>query len=194
MSANTPRYVTCHCEYCNGGIEFDANDLKGVKTTTVECPHCHMETIIFVPKTQSARPAQTIPDVATAPPTISPTQDGFSILTIGDIGITRNKVITPNGTGSLADSQWILSDMSRTESKIPTTAVILAIVFAIFCLIGLLFLLMRETTTTGYAEVSVHSGNLYHKVQIPIKSKGDVDRIRELVTKAQSLAAQARAA
>jgi hypothetical protein len=52
---------------------------------------------------------------------------------------------------------------------------------------------MRETTTTGYAEVSVHSGNLYHKVQIPIKSKAEVDRIRELVNKAQSLAALARA-
>jgi hypothetical protein len=119
-------------------------------------------------------------------------QENYSILSIGDIGITKDKVITPNGIGSLADSQWIFSDMSRTESKIPTTAIILAIVFALLCLIGLLFLLMRETIITGYAEVSVHSGNLYHKIQIPVKSKGDVDRIRELVNKAQSLAAQAR--
>jgi hypothetical protein len=122
-----------------------------------------------------------------------PSLETFSNLTIGDIAITSDKVITPNGIGTLADSQWIFSDLSRTESKIPPVAVILAIVFALLCLIGLLFLLMKETTTTGYAEVSVHSGNLYHKVQIPVKSKADVDRIRELVNKAQSLAAQARA-
>jgi hypothetical protein len=130
----------------------------------------------------------------TTPPPLKPQPQGnSSILTIGDIAITSEKVITPNGTGSLADSQWIFSDMSRTESRMPAIAVILAIVFALLCLIGLLFLLMRETTTTGYAEVSMHSGNLYHKVQIPISSKADVDRVRELVNKAQSLAAQARA-
>ncbi len=126
------------------------------------------------------------------PPPSPPPQSSVSILTIGDIAITSEKVITPNGTGNLADSQWIFSDMSRTETRMPAIAIILAIVFALLCLIGLLFLLMKETTTTGYAEVSVHSGNLYHKVQIPVQSKTDVDRIRELVNKAQLLAAQAR--
>jgi HNH endonuclease/RuvB AAA lid domain len=44
-----PHYVTVACEHCDGGIEFDANQLDGDKTRIVECPHCHLETIVFVP-------------------------------------------------------------------------------------------------------------------------------------------------
>ena len=40
------------------------------------------------------------------------------VLSIGDIGITKHWVVTPNGTAPLAGSQWIARDMSRTESKI----------------------------------------------------------------------------
>jgi hypothetical protein len=47
QSAN---YVTCPCQHCAGGIEFDASDFEKGETRTVECPHCHMETIIFVPE------------------------------------------------------------------------------------------------------------------------------------------------
>jgi Holliday junction DNA helicase RuvB subunit len=45
-----PRYVTVACEHCEGGIEFDANQLEGDKTRIVECPHCHLETIVFDPE------------------------------------------------------------------------------------------------------------------------------------------------
>ena len=40
--------------------------------------------------------------------------------------------------------------MSRTEEKIPAHAIVLAVIFFIFCLLGLLFLLMKEKTTTGF--------------------------------------------
>ena len=125
-------FVTCKCQYCDKGIEFDASAFAKNETRTVLCPHCGLETLIFVPF---------------AP---KPAQDNKSpILTIGDIAITKDKVITPNGTGSLADSQWVFSDMSRTETRIPAVAIILAIVFAILCLIGLLFLLMKENNRHG---------------------------------------------
>jgi hypothetical protein len=45
----TPCYVTCRCQYCNKGIEFDANGFSQGETRTVECPHCNLETVIFVP-------------------------------------------------------------------------------------------------------------------------------------------------
>jgi uncharacterized protein len=54
-----PRYVTCPCQYCSGRIEFDANQLDTTANTTVPCPHCGLETIIFVP-------------VQKVPPVISP--------------------------------------------------------------------------------------------------------------------------
>jgi Holliday junction DNA helicase RuvB subunit len=42
------RFVTCHCEHCGGGIEFDASGFAEDETRGVECPHCHKETIIYV--------------------------------------------------------------------------------------------------------------------------------------------------
>jgi hypothetical protein len=101
------------------------------------------------------------------------------LLTIGDIGVTQDLVVTPNGHGPLKGSQWIVTDMSRTDTKIPTVAIVLAIIFAIFCLIGLLFLLMKERYTTGYVEVTVQTGNVLHKVQIPVSDPSQVLQIRQ---------------
>jgi hypothetical protein len=43
------RYVTCRCQHCDKGIEFDASEFKKGENQNAECPHCHLETIIFVP-------------------------------------------------------------------------------------------------------------------------------------------------
>jgi uncharacterized membrane protein YeiB len=113
------------------------------------------------------------------------------VLTIGDIGVTRNWVVTPNGTARLGGSQWSARDMTRTESKIPTWAIVLAVIFALVCLLGLLFLLAKEKYTTGYVEVSVQAGNLIHATQIPVASQYQVAQIRQQVSQAQTLAAAA---
>jgi hypothetical protein len=113
------------------------------------------------------------------------------VLTIGDIGITYDTVVTPNGNAELAGSQWLFIDRTTTESKIPTWAIVLTIVFTLLCLVGLLFLLVKETTVTGYAEVSVRSGNLVHMTQLPVRSQNDINNYRQLVSQAQTLAAQA---
>jgi DNA-directed RNA polymerase subunit RPC12/RpoP len=159
----------CSHQNCGGEIEFEATQLG----QTIVCPHCGGETILSA--------------VMTPPP---PLPQPF-LLTIGDIGITQTQIITPNGSGALAGSQWIFVDTSRTETKIPTVAIIFAIVFALLCLIGLLFLLMKEKTTTGYVEVTVRSGNVFHKTQIPVNSQTKIDEVRQLVNKAQALAMQA---
>jgi hypothetical protein len=162
-------FVKCSHQNCGGEIEFDVTQ----QGQTIVCPHCGGETAL--------------PTAMTPPP---PLPQPF-LLTIGDIGITQTQIITPNGLGALAGSQWIFVDTSRTETKIPTVAIILAIVFALLCLIGLLFLLMKEKTTTGYVEVTVRSGNVFHKTQIPVNSQTKIDEIRQLVSKAQALAMQA---
>ena len=41
-------FVTCPCRYCNGLIEFDASLFQ--TGTTTNCPHCGMETALFIPK------------------------------------------------------------------------------------------------------------------------------------------------
>ena len=49
-------YVTCPCQFCSGKIEFDANQLDTTENTTAPCPHCGLETIIFVPQVQNVPP------------------------------------------------------------------------------------------------------------------------------------------
>jgi hypothetical protein len=44
-------YVTCPCQHCNGHIEFDAVAFARAETVTVECPHCKLETTLFLPNT-----------------------------------------------------------------------------------------------------------------------------------------------
>ena len=53
-----------------------------------------------------------------------------------------------------------------TES-IPPVAIILTIVFVWFCLIGLLFLLMKQKRYTGFVTITVTGVGLYHSVQFP---------------------------
>ena len=125
-----------------------------------------------------------------APGVGPPSGPGF-VLTIGDIGVTRDSVVTPNGTAPLAGSQWIVVDRTTTSSEIPTWAIVMAVLFALACLLGLLFLLVKETRVSGSVEVSVRSGSLVHLTQLPVRQIHDVDRYRWLVGQAQSLAAQA---
>ena len=113
------------------------------------------------------------------------------VLTVGDIGVTPHWVVTPSGTAPLAGSQWFVVDQTFTTTTIPTWAIVCAIVFALMCLLGLLFLLVKEPVTRGYVQVSVRSGGLYHTAQIPVYNLAQVGQIRQLVSQAQGMAAAA---
>ncbi|MEU8776690.1 hypothetical protein [Streptomyces sp. NPDC048606] len=89
---------------------------------------------------------------------------GFAL---GDITVAGDQIITPSGTMPLKGAMWNAVDFSRTEEKIPTHAIVLAIVFALACLLGLLFLLMKEKVTTGFIQVTVSSGGRHHATMIP---------------------------
>lgn len=113
------------------------------------------------------------------------------MLQLGDITVTRSWVVTPNGTRGLRGTTWIATDNSRVEQAIPTWAIVLAIVFALLCLLGLLFLLAKETRTTGYVQVTVQAPDFYHATQIPVSAPTQVAWVRQQVAQAQALAAQA---
>lgn len=113
------------------------------------------------------------------------------LLTVGDIGVTDAWVVTPNGHAPLHGSQWIVVDRTVVGTRLPPYAIVLAVVFAVFCLLGLLFLLIKEQYIEGYVEVQVRSGTLYHVAQLPISQPLQVQQIRALVAQAQSLAAAA---
>ncbi|WP_328319221.1 hypothetical protein [Streptomyces sp. NBC_00388] len=97
----------------------------------------------------------------------APAAGGAALVSIGDITVVQDGVITPAGTLPLRGAVWSATDMSRTEERIPPVAIVLAILFALLCLIGLLFLLMKERKTTGFIQVTVVSGGRHHATMIP---------------------------
>ncbi|MGA2555513.1 MAG: hypothetical protein ABSG04_04490 [Verrucomicrobiota bacterium] len=45
--------VKCSCQNCNGHIEFETQGFQ--PGTRSECPHCKMETVLFIPNTITAK-------------------------------------------------------------------------------------------------------------------------------------------
>jgi hypothetical protein len=67
----------------------------------------------------------------------------------------------------LRGTMWTVQDSTQTTQSIPAYAIVLAIIFAFLCLLGLLFLLIKETRHTGFISVTVVGEGLYHSVQLP---------------------------
>lgn len=109
------------------------------------------------------------------------------LVTIGDIACTQTQLFTPNGVYPLARTNWIVTNNTTTREKIPTYAIVLAIVFALLCLVGLLFLLIKERTIEGSMQVSVQSADVYYATQIPISAPQQVTDIEQRVNYARSL-------
>ncbi|WKE70068.1 hypothetical protein [Streptomyces sp. WP-1] len=92
---------------------------------------------------------------------------GAPLISIGDITVMGDQIITPAGQLPLRGAVWNATDMSRTEEKIPAHAIVLTVVFALLRLLGLLFLLMKEKRSTGYIQVTVTSGGRHHQTMVP---------------------------
>ncbi|AZS76580.1 hypothetical protein DDE74_22140 [Streptomyces lydicus] len=114
-------------------------------------------------------------------------QPGGMSLSLGDIAVSGGTIMTPAGPMPLKGAVWTATDMSRTEEKMPAHAVVLAIVFFLFCLLGLLFLLMKERVTTGFVQVTVNSEGRHHSTMIPVQSREQVMWVLNQVNYARSL-------
>lgn len=120
-------------------------------------------------------------------PGMPPGAGGAPMLTFGDITVMNDQIVTPAGTMPLKGAVWTATDLSRTEEKIPTVAIVLAIVFALLCLIGLLFLLMKEKKTTGFIQVSVTSGGRHHSTMIPAMGPETFPMVMAQINTARSM-------
>jgi hypothetical protein len=89
------------------------------------------------------------------------------LLSIGDITVTQTHVYVPQGRFPLHGTTWTVQDSTQVTEGIPPVAIILTIVFVWFCLIGLLFLLMKQKRYTGFVSITVTGMGLYHSVQFP---------------------------
>ncbi|MFF8367215.1 hypothetical protein ACF05W_00015 [Streptomyces lydicus] len=144
------------------------------------------------PQAGSQPPPGFPPPTAAAPPPPGAgfqagAQTGGMALSLGDIAVSGDTIMTPAGPMPLKGAIWTATDMSRTEEKIPTHAVVLAIVFFLFCLLGLLFLLMKERVTTGFVQVTVNSGGRHHSTMVPVQSREQVMYVLNQVNYARSL-------
>jgi hypothetical protein len=79
--------------------------------------------------------------------------------------ITPGYVNVPQGRYPIRGTTWTVQDSTQVTEAIPTYAIVLAIIFALFCLIGLLFLLIKEKRYSGFIWVTVVGDGLHHSVQ-----------------------------
>ena len=136
---------------------------------------------------QPAAPAYGFPQQQSAAPLPVPMGGGAPMLAIGDITVMGDQIITPAGPLPLRGAVWNATDMSHTEEKIPPHAIVLAILFFIFCLLGLLFLLMKEKRTVGYIQITVTSAGRHHSTMIPAQGPHTFPAVMGQINYARSL-------
>ena len=108
---------------------------------------------------------------------------------IGDITLFATHISTPAGTAPIEGLTWTMRDQTVTTETISTVGVILAILFFWVCLLGLLFLLMKDRKIQGGVEVSVQGANFFHLTQIPISNPAQIAEIRRWVDYGRALSA-----
>jgi hypothetical protein len=109
---------------------------------------------------------------------------------VGDISISERSVFVPGGRHPIRGSVWTVQDLSRVEEKISTTGIVLAVVFVWFCLLGLLFLLMKERRHVGFIQVTVQGDGFHHQTMVPVAGPQTLASVLQVVGYARSLAVQ----
>lgn len=85
---------------------------------------------------------------------------------MGDIVVTRNSVIVPEGRFPLRGTTWTVHDGTIVSEEIPQWAIIVSIVgLFVVCVFSLLFLLVKEKRYSGFVSVTVAGEGLYHTFQ-----------------------------
>jgi hypothetical protein len=112
------------------------------------------------------------------------------LCSVGDIAVSATEVSTPAGRAPLQGSTWIVANSSITTQEIPTWAIVMCVLTALMCLLGLLFLLAKEDRTTGHLQVSVQRPGFFHATAIPVSSPAQIAEIENRVNYIRGLVAQ----
>lgn len=106
--------------------------------------------------------------------------DGPILVQLGDIAVTATTVYTPSGPIPLKGSQWSSVDQVVRSEKIPTWAIVLAIVgLVVICVFSLLFLLVKETVFQGGVQVTVTGGGRTHTTYVPVTSAAQLYQVHQ---------------
>jgi hypothetical protein len=97
------------------------------------------------------------------------------------IACTDTQVHTPVGRYPLAGSTWTVDNQTYTTQSIPGWAIVMAVLFFVICLLGLLFLAIKERRTAGSIKVSVQGQGFSYTDLIPAYDEMAIYRINEQV-------------
>lgn len=92
------------------------------------------------------------------------------LVSIGNVHVTEEHIITPVGTWPLAEVNVTTSDQTATTTHTPGWAIAMVILFIWFFLLSLLFLLARQTRVSGFIAVHIQAGSYSYTEQVPVYS------------------------
>lgn len=113
-NSEKPRYVTCRCRNCDKGIEFDANQ-STAENNLVSCPHCGLETMLFVPQSANeSKPPILNPPVNLPQEPATPRQVAY----LNYMGVQNADHLTKQQTYDLIQSGSVLGESKNvTDSE-----------------------------------------------------------------------------
>ncbi|TPW76093.1 hypothetical protein [Schumannella soli] len=112
------------------------------------------------------------------------------LVVAGDIQVSSQWIFTPSGTVPLRGANIVATDYSRVEQRIPTWAIVVAIVgFFVITLFSLLFLLVKEQRVVGYVQITVQAPGFAHVCDVPVTHPGTGADLHGRVMYARQLAA-----
>jgi hypothetical protein len=123
-------------------------------------------------------------------PFVDPGSPDEWLATIGDIAVSEYWISTPTGQFPLRGTEWMVTDMSTSEKRLSTGTVVLAIVSSLVCLLGLLFLLMKDVRQVGFVQVTVQGNGFRYSTMIPVTNSHTVLDVNDEVDYARELAGQ----
>lgn len=112
---------------------------------------------------------------------------------LGDISVSDTRVQTPVGVFPLRGTVWTVSNLSYVSEAIPTWAIVMTILTVLLCLIGLLFLLVKERRVRGAVQVSVQGPGLSYSAYLPVYNELAVFQVNHSVDWIRSQAARLQA-
>ena len=100
---------------------------------------------------------------------------------LGDISVSDTRIQVPHGTYPMAGTTWMVTNQTYVTESIPTWAIVMAILTFLLCLLGLLFLLVKERRLYGAMQVTVQGPGLSHSTYIPVSNEFQTFQINNSV-------------
>jgi hypothetical protein len=111
------------------------------------------------------------------------------VVQVGSIAAGMRWLHLPGGPVPLRGTSWTVRDQVHTTTQIPSYAIVLAVIFSVVFLLGLLFLLIKETTVEGVVQVGVEGDGFSYGTQVPVASYEEVHDVHHRVKAIRHLAA-----